>query len=163
MNSPPSRVLVLGGTGFLGRSVVAALNDRLGPEGSVVVAGRTPPEQPFPATFIKGDRRRSEFLRVLHSMRFHTWIDLAMYTGLEAQQLVDLFAAGFAPKRLFVAGSIAEYGLHLRLPLPVAEDAPLRGEGPYARGKIDAWNALSTGLSGTPSQLAWGEIGRAYV
>jgi len=85
-------------------------------------------------------------------------LDLAIFHAGEMEDLISLWSRLKPPTVFSAAGTIAEYGLSGRLTLPVAEDAPLRGEGPYARGKIGAWLAGKAAFERHGFPLSWGVI-----
>ena len=120
------RVLIIGGTGFIGRHLVREL-DRMGHSVAVFHRGRTNAD--LPAEHIIG--ARSDLAR-LHP-RADVVIDLILSSGPQAAALMDVFRGG--ARRVVAASSIDVYRacglLHgsedgLLEPVPLTEDSPLR-------------------------------------
>jgi nucleoside-diphosphate-sugar epimerase len=151
------RVAVVGGTGFLGRHVVTELARSFpGCRLDLCCAARTSPVFPLPGTFVQGDRADPSLIRELMGFRPDIWIDLALFEPEEMESLVAAWdMGGRAVRSVVVAGSIAEYGLSRRHLLPVTEECPLDAEGPYGRGKADAWRAGLEAFQSRRFPLAW--------
>jgi nucleoside-diphosphate-sugar epimerase len=120
------RILVIGGTGFIGRPLVSELA-RLGHEVVVLTRGGAHPE--LPAETIVGERRDLSALRP----RAEVVVDLILSSGAQARQLMDTFRG--VAKRAVAASSMDVYracgilhgseGGPLE-PVPLTEDSPLR-------------------------------------
>ena len=86
------RSLVVGGTRNLGPSIVHALLQR-GNEVTVFNRGQTRDDLPEEVERLRGDRTNAEeFKSVLGSREFDLVIDTTLYTGSEADAIVELFA-----------------------------------------------------------------------
>ncbi len=85
------RSLIIGGTRNLGPSVVHALLQR-GDEVAVFNRGQTRDDLPEEVERLRGDRTNAEELKhVLKSREFDLVIDTTLYTGAEAEAVVELF------------------------------------------------------------------------
>lgn len=127
------RILVIGGTGFIGRFLVPRLIDA---GHDVAVLQRPESAKPLPdgARSIHGDRHAlADAARVLHDFAPDVVIDLILSSGRQAMALMDLFR-GHAG-RVVIASSMDVYratGVLHGLeegplePLPLREDSPLR-------------------------------------
>jgi nucleoside-diphosphate-sugar epimerase len=127
------RVLVIGGTGFIGRHVTRRLI-QAGHEVTVFHRGQTNAGLPAVVNYISGERRElqsfsSEFKRITPDIV----LDMICYNEQEATDLVA--SIGPACERVVVASSMdvyRSYGRLLRLeqgapdPGPLNEDSPLR-------------------------------------
>ena len=88
-----ARALVIGGTRNLGPSIVQALLER-GYEISVFNRGRTPDDLPANVRRLQGDRSDPAQLRAaVAGQEFDLVVDTTLYTGAEAQAVVELFSA----------------------------------------------------------------------
>jgi nucleoside-diphosphate-sugar epimerase len=86
------RSLVVGGTRNLGPSIVHALLQR-GNEVTVFNRGQTRDDLPEEVERLRGDRTDPEQLKqVLGGREFDLVIDTTLYTGFEAEAIVELFA-----------------------------------------------------------------------
>lgn len=127
------RILVIGGTRFIGPRLVRALSDE-GHDVAVFHRGITEADLPSSVRHIHGERAAiEEFRHAFRDFGVETAIDLSVYTRREAADAVRALA-GLAT-RLVVASSADVYrafGLVQRIesgapePLPVSEDSPLR-------------------------------------
>jgi len=134
------RIVVLGGPGFVGRHIVNELETRVNRSDlDLTLAGRTRPEWGHPGRFVEGDRKDPAFIRELMGLKPHFWFDLALFEPVEMEDLAAAWSKEKSVRLFSFAGSVAEYGLSNRLELPVPESVPLRGAGPYSKGKADAW------------------------
>lgn len=127
------RVLVIGGTRFIGPAVATRLHE---PGHQVVVfhRGQTEAELPPAIHHIHGDRRRlPDFADELRRFGPEVVLDMAAYTEQEARTVVDTFR-GLA-RRLVVISSQDVYRAYGRFhgsepgpaePVPLTEEAPLR-------------------------------------
>jgi nucleoside-diphosphate-sugar epimerase len=127
------RILVIGGTGFIGRHVVLRLVDG-GREVMIFHRGDTVADLPPNTVRTSGDRRdirsfTSEFKRFAPD----AVLDMICYTEQEAQSLISVLES--VCQRVVVASSMdvyRNYGRLLRLeagppdPHPLTEDSPLR-------------------------------------
>jgi len=85
------RSLIIGGTRNLGPSIVHALLQR-GYEVAVFNRGQTRDDLPEEVERLRGDRTNTEELRrVLTGKEFDLVIDTTLYTGAEAEAMVELF------------------------------------------------------------------------
>jgi len=162
------RVLVLGGTGFVGRPVVTSLV-RMGHEVAVFHRGRTACRDPR-VRRILGDRRdlsayRPEFRR----FRPDTVVDIVPLTEDDARSVVETFT-GLA-RRVVAVSSQDVYLAYGRLtglepgpaePVPLREDAPLRsrlypyraqGDENYEKILVERAVMGAPGLEGTVLRL----------
>jgi nucleoside-diphosphate-sugar epimerase len=133
------RIVVVGGSGFLGGHLITTLQARFGKRADFRVVGRRA-TNPSPAHYISGDRNDPSLLKDLASWKPHLWYDLALFTPEEMDALLSHVVGLPGLQRIVVAGTIAEYGLHRPLPIPVSEDLPLDPEGTYGRNKAAAWD-----------------------
>lgn len=153
------RVVLVGGAGFLGRHVAAELMARFGPSGvEMLIVGRKHPPQELPGSYIKGDRNDPAVIDELMRWRPDFWFDLALYNAPAMEALVASWRHHPGVKLFTFSGSIAEYGLERKLPLPVKEDQPLLGTGSYARGKIEAWETGIRAFRKDGFPLVWGVL-----
>jgi nucleoside-diphosphate-sugar epimerase len=148
------RAVVVGGTGFLGRHVIAALS-RARPDCEVIPAARHAPPVPLEAALVPGDRTDPNFVRELLGRSPDLWFDLVLMQPQEMDDLVAAWADGTRCAAFVVAGSIAEYGLRSGLPCPLPEDAPLLGNDDYARGKVQAWQVAAAASDKAGFPVIW--------
>src|SRR5262249_45660404 len=93
--SIPMRVLVIGGSGFIGPAIVSDL-DRMGCEVAVFHRGKASPKLPDRVRKIYGDRRRlEEFAEELRALGAEIVIDVILSSGRQAEALTHVFR-GFA-------------------------------------------------------------------
>jgi nucleoside-diphosphate-sugar epimerase len=125
------RILLIGGTGFIGPDVVSALMSR-GHDVTVFHRGNAP--LPPGARAIIGDRNRlADHAADLRAVRADVVVDLILSSGAQARALVDVFRN--AASRLVVLSSCDVYraiGISHKLedgplePVPLTESSPLR-------------------------------------
>jgi nucleoside-diphosphate-sugar epimerase len=143
------RILVIGGTRFMGPHVVRQLHQR-GHELILFHRGQTDPALPPEVRRITGDRRRlQEYAEVLRHLEPDVILDMICMVESDAQAVIDLFSGRAG--RLVVASSADVYrnfgGLigtesGEPIPAPMNEEAPLRTRlypyrGEQARGPDD--------------------------
>jgi nucleoside-diphosphate-sugar epimerase len=96
------RSLIIGGTRNLGPSIVHALLQR-GDEVAVFNRGQTRDDLPEEVERLRGDRTDPEQIkRVLSGREFDLVVDTTLYTGVEAETAVELFA-GRADRYIFLS------------------------------------------------------------
>src|ERR1051325_5953207 len=83
-------VLVIGGTGYIGRHNAEELARR-GHDVSVLARGRTQARLPQGVALIEGDRHDAKLLDRVQALRFDAVIDLIAYTREETLTLINLF------------------------------------------------------------------------
>ena len=140
-----SRILVIGGTGFIGRQLLPLL---LAEGHELALLRRTEATTPMPGGLraIVGNRQRLvESAKELREFRPDVVIDLILSSGAQARAMMNVFR-GIA-SRVVVASSMDVYracGILHRLeegelePLPLTEDSPLRSKlQTYPRAQID--------------------------
>jgi nucleoside-diphosphate-sugar epimerase len=127
------RILVIGGTGFIGRFLIPRLIDA---DHEVAVLQRPESAKPVPdgARAIRGDRHAlADSVKALHDFAPDVVVDLILSSGRQATALMDVFR-GHA-RRVVVVSSMDVYratGVLHGLeegplePLPLREDSPLR-------------------------------------
>lgn len=147
------RIVVVGGGGFLGGHLLAALRLRYGNRAQIRVVGRRA-EAKVDGDYLAGDRNDVSLLRDLTNWQPHLWFDLALFTVAEMESLLSHLEGLPGLARVVVAGTVAEYGLHRPLPNPVFEDLQLEPEGTYGCDKAAAWELGQARLAhGLP--LVW--------
>jgi nucleoside-diphosphate-sugar epimerase len=153
--------LVTGGSGFLGRHLLAELLANQPPDLSIVAVGRRCPVGWSTEAFIELDLEDADRPgRVLEQLRPSCVFHIAGKTPpgtpdefdrfnreMTAQLFERVSHAGFAC-RVILAGSAAELGPVPVEDLPVAEDYPCRPLDPYGASK---WASTSIALSPWPS------------
>ena len=136
------RILVIGGTGFIGRPLVRELA-RMGHAVSVFHRGGTPAE--LPAESILGERRDLARLRPEADLV----IDLILSSGAQAQRLMEIFRG--VAKRVVAASSIDVYRACGVLhgfedgplePVPLTEDSALRTKSTYPPATVKTLQKL---------------------
>lgn len=149
--------LVTGGTGFLGRHLLAALGAAASPSDRVVALGRRPPDGGASGSFVVADlldppglRRALDGVRpdfVVHAAGRTPPADpAALYrsnTGATRHLLGALGSLGRAV-RVVLVGSAAELGPVPPRRLPIDEECPCRPADAYGLSK---WAATRLGLS----------------
>jgi nucleoside-diphosphate-sugar epimerase len=129
----PLRILVLGGTGFIGRFVVSRLQDG-GHEVVVFHRGRTPAELPRDVGSIAGDRHRLAAHKTdLREIAPEVVVDMIASSGAAARELVEVFRG--VARRTVVVSSMDVYRATAVLhriepgplePVPLTETSRLR-------------------------------------
>jgi nucleoside-diphosphate-sugar epimerase len=127
------KILVIGGTGFMGRHVVWFLRDA-GHDVAVFHRGKTQVELPEGVTQIAGDRSRiAENSPALRAFSPDVVVDMIAFTEEQAQDIMAAFS-GMA-RRIVVISSQDVYRAFGRMigiescaidPSPVTEDSPVR-------------------------------------
>ncbi len=158
-DSPPVW-LVTGGTGFLGRHVLAALRDTRAGSIQVVALGRRLPDGWSPDAFRAVDLKDREGLTraiaglspsvVIHAAgQTPPALPVAFYKGNMqiTANLLDALRATGRPARVVLAGSAAELGPVPVAQLPVGEEAPCRPQDHYGLSK---WFAFRYGMLQLP-------------
>lgn len=128
------RVLVVGGTGTVGRGVVPILREE-GHEVTVYARGRTPNPFGGSVTLLRGDRfEHGSFVDDVRDRDVQAVIDLACFSADDARS--DLRAFPDVEHLLFVSSTAVFEG---PLPeVPADESLTPNAEHPYGRGKIAA-------------------------
>src|ERR1035441_760923 len=136
------RILVIGGTGFIGRPLVRELA-RMGHALCVFHRGGTPAQ--LPAESILGERRDLARLRP----EADVVIDLILSSGAQAQRLMEIFRG--VAKRVVAASSIDVYRACGVLhgfedgplePVPLTEDSALRTKSTYPPATVKTLQKL---------------------
>jgi nucleoside-diphosphate-sugar epimerase len=150
------RILVIGGTGFIGRPLVRELG-RLGHD--VAVLTRSGAHSELPAETIVGERRDLSALRPPADVV----IDLILSSGAQARQLMDTFRG--VAKRVVAASSMDVYRacgiLHGSEsgplePVPLTEDSALRTKlQTYPPESIKRCARSSTGWTTSTTRSPW--------
>ena len=145
------RILVIGGTGFIGRPLVRHLAEA---GHAVTVLHRGSTSSNLPAEVIRGDRRDLASLRLKGGLEPDVVIDLILSSGTQAQAVVNAFRG--VARRLVVASSMDVYracGILHRTEegplqrLPLTEDSPLRTKlQTYPPAQIQALKAIFSWL-----------------
>lgn len=126
------KILVIGGTNFIGPSVVRQLC-AMGHEVTVFNRGQTHADLPSQVNWIKGDRNNlKEFKPEFERLKPQVVLDTILYTEAEARTLMDTFR-GIA-QRIVVVSSMDVYRAYDVLwkreneiiPTPLTENSPLR-------------------------------------
>lgn len=153
--------VVIGGTGFLGGHLAGILAREGWDVTAVSRTGEPVAGQGF--TVVRGDRKDRGLVSSLLEKKPDLWVDAALFHRASAEDLVAAWEPSLCP-RFVIAGTIAEYGLHHRPPMPLREDGPLDPEGRYGEGKVAAWIHLQKAFieQGFPFTWAvlpqlWGE------
>lgn len=158
MNAAPTCVLVTGAAGLVGRALVEVL--ARDPRWRVIASDlRAPPDWPADVPFIAADLLTADWPTLLHQHAVarvvHLAAVVATQAGRDAERIHAIEVGGtqklFAACRdagvaqFVVASSGAAYGYAADLPVPVAEDFPLRPhpDFPYAahKAEIEHWLA----------------------
>lgn len=127
------RILIIGGTRFIGPAVVARLS-ALGHQIAVLHRGQTEADLPHNIEHLHGDRSRlADFIADFQRLLPDVVIDMTAYTELDAQAVVDAFRG--VARRLVVLSSQDVYRGYGRFhrresglleTVPFSENAPLR-------------------------------------
>jgi nucleoside-diphosphate-sugar epimerase len=148
------RVLILGGTGFIGKYIVTQLH-HLGHDVVIFHRGQTTADLPQAVTHIIGERQHlADHTDTFRQIAPDVVLDTIAYTEQQAQSAMQLFT-GVTP-RLVALSSIDvywAYGRHHRIedgpidPRPLTEESPLRQRLYTARGATprlsdDPWRWL---------------------
>jgi nucleoside-diphosphate-sugar epimerase len=147
------RILMIGGTGFIGPAVVARLVER-GHELALFHRGQTRADLPQEAQHILGERRDlAECLGPFHRFAPEVVLDMWPHGEHDARAVVGLFT-GLARRAVAISSQdvYRAYGRVRGLepgepdPVPLGEDAPLRerlypyrGQTPRSQDDPDAW------------------------
>lgn len=115
------KILVLGGTRFVGRHIVEALHSA-GHSVSVLNRGRTPDQLPAEVERLRGDRDQGrDSLQALDGRRWDACVDVSGYTARQVRASVEKLRG--AVERYVYVSAVSVYGDPPRG--PVAESQPL--------------------------------------
>lgn len=127
------RVLIIGGTGFIGPAVVAQLVTS-GHDVTLFHRGKTSADLPEGLRHLIGDRQRlHDFTGAFRQLAPEVVLDMFPFTGQDAQEVVSVFRG--RARRVVAVSSQDVYRAYGRLigtepgepdPLPLTEDSPLR-------------------------------------
>jgi nucleoside-diphosphate-sugar epimerase len=136
------RALIIGGTRNLGPSIVQALLER-GFEVTILNRGQTPDDLGPQIHRLRGDRSDPAQLKAAIGARdFDIVIDTTLYTGPEAQAVVDLFS-GRVQRYIFLStGQVYLLRLGLKRPFKESDYAGSVMEQPPRDHRIDYQNWL---------------------
>lgn len=134
-----TRALIIGGTRNLGPSIVQALLER-GYEVSVFNRGKTPDDLPASARRLRGDRSDPAQLRdAVANQEFELVIDTTLYTGAEAQAVVEIFSGRIGQYVFLSTGQVYLLRPGLKRPFkeedyagPVMPEPPRENETDYS-------------------------------
>ncbi len=136
------RALIIGGTRNLGPSIVQAFLER-GMDISIFNRGQTPDDLPGHISRFRGDRGDPVQLKsAVGSHKFHAVIDTTLYTGPEAQAVVEVFS-GRVQRYIFLStGQVYLLRLGVKRPFKESDYAgPVMAEPPRDH-RIDYQNWL---------------------
>jgi nucleoside-diphosphate-sugar epimerase len=133
------KVLVIGGTGYIGGYVVESLVRR-GHHASVFSRGLTRAHLPEGVSLIKGDRHNPEDLARARSEEFDAVIDINAYTREETQTVIKHFDG--AVSRFVHLSTVAVYQLEGRMPLVESDPLVTDPAHSYAYNKAECERAL---------------------
>lgn len=152
--------VVTGGSGFLGRHLLAELRDKAGPKSKVVAIGRSCPKGWSAEGFARADLSDPSAIRsVLSSIRPDVVIHAAGRTPpnepsllyqantILTLNLLDAVRALGSPTRVVLTGSAAELGPVPVEDIPVGDDYPCQPVEPYGLSK---WLATCAGMTARP-------------
>ena len=151
--SPPPRAVIVGGRGFLG----AAVRQLLAEGGwEVTTVGRSAPATgaSTPGRALIVDAGQPDALAAVLPREIDLWIDLAIFSAADMGARLDAWKS-HPPRRILVAGSVAEYGLDRALPDPLTEGSERLPEDDYGRGKRDAQALLEREASSRGLAASW--------
>ena len=154
------RVLVIGGTHFVGRHTVELLLER-GHAVSVLNRGRSPDPLAAEVTRLRADRTRpEEFLAALEGRSFDAVVDCIGFKPEEVEVVIERFCDRIA--RYVFISSVSVYGPSGQLPidesLPLVHDSS-RWE--YPKGKVACERALER--AGRERSFPWVSLRPAYI
>ena len=159
-NPAPGRsAVVVGGRGFLG----AAVCELLAAQGwEITSVGRSPAPKNSSGRALIADAGRPDVLRGLLPPTIDLWIDLAVFSAADMGARLEAWGDR-PPRRILVAGSVAEYDLAGVIPALLFEASEASPQDDYGRGKRDAQallerEALARGLDASWAVLPqlWG-------
>ncbi|HWT29792.1 MAG TPA: NAD-dependent epimerase/dehydratase family protein [Propylenella sp.] len=123
------RLLIIGGTGMIGPGVARA-GLKAGWITTIVHRGRTHTSLPETVESIRLNRNSTRLAKLLHERRFDVVVDLAAYSGRDAETLVACSPPG---QRVIVASTVLVHGG--AVPRPLNEASPVAPLSPYAAAK----------------------------
>ncbi len=138
-SDPHMKVLVIGGTGYIGSHTVEELRRR-GHHVSVFARGQTRSRSVENAELIKGDRHNSEDLERLRSHGFEAVIDINAYIREETQAVIKTFDGLIS--RFVHLSTLSVYQLSSEMPLVESDPIVTDPNASYAYNKAECERAL---------------------
>ena len=138
------KVLLVGGTGNISTSIVAALRAH-GHDVSVVVRGTHVDELPSEVRRIVVDRKdRATFEACMQQERWDAVIDMIAFTADDAASVLRAFAGNTG--HYVACSTVVTYGTEFTA-LPATEDEPQTARDAYGRGKVEMEDVLRAGMA----------------
>jgi nucleoside-diphosphate-sugar epimerase len=144
-------IVVMGGTGFLGRQILTELAGRGIPGNQLICVSREPRKLPVDCIMVHGDRDNPALISELADRKPGSWFDLALFRPDQMEVLQTRINSKANPCRVVIAGSVAEYGMESPLPPRVPESYAGSPSSPYGRNKLAAWKLAER----SSIDLAW--------